>query len=299
FSIPTEQQIVHKHKQVDKKRSQGEALVPLTSGLGFDEREKEDAPGQPLTNQLPLVKSNSGALSLDPSYSRDNAPATESKALFVGPSKTLKKNKEQSLVSSQAKTVRAPIYIDIPTSHSRKPTRDKAIGDKHFTAFNKSKGLDAYTEQARGKRKQARELDNVALTLTLALEQLTIAHSYIANGGHQIQLKKQDDAWMAIVREHAPVGFSRTHYLKVYLAPGFTVSNLSKYSTEWQENHIRVIFPEKIPSGKGYVYIGKVGLLGGGKTKSSKNKDEQNGCNFGPDARRLDPDNPSKWVCPG
>ena len=195
FNIPTdtEPQIAHKYQQVDNKRSQDNALVPLTSGLGLDEQEKEDAPDPFLTNQLPLVESNSGGSPVESIYSTVPIPIPADKVLTLSSSKSSKQYKDQSLVSSQAKTVTTPVYIARPTSHSRKPTRDKAIENKHFT-FNKSKDLDAYREQARVKRKQARELDNIAFTLTPVLEPTIIEHSLIAKGGHQIQLKKQDDA---------------------------------------------------------------------------------------------------------
>ncbi|NEJ83361.1 hypothetical protein GR268_43610, partial [Rhizobium leguminosarum] len=62
---------------------------------------------------------------------------------------------------------------------------------------------------------------------------------------------------------------------------------------------ISVIFPEKSPSGRGYVYIGQGGLLGGGNAGSSQQQGEQKGCNFSLDQRIPDPDNPGKWVCPG
>ncbi|ACE06218.1 hypothetical protein Aasi_0847 [Candidatus Amoebophilus asiaticus 5a2] len=255
FNIPIEPQIVHTHhQQVDKKWSQDNALVPLTSELGFDECKKDDAPDQSLTNQLPLVESNS-------------ASATEGKALFVGRSKTLKKNKEQKSVSSQAKTFTTPVYIDRPTGYSRKLTHDKAIGDKHFTTLNKSKDLDSYREQARASQKQVSELSDIALNVTVA-ELLTIDQGLIAKGGHQVYLTVVEGKWMAIVKENAPIGFSRTQYLDLYLAPGFTTNQLSKHSPEWQEAHIGVVFPEKSSTGKGYVYIGDGGLLGGGNSGS-------------------------------
>ncbi|MHB9147170.1 MAG: hypothetical protein ACYC2U_01770, partial [Candidatus Amoebophilus sp.] len=63
-------------------------------------------------------------------------------------------------------------------------------------------------------------------------------------------------------------GFSRTQYLDLYLAPGFTTNQLSKHSPEWQQAHIGVVFPEKSRSSKGHVYIGEKGLLGGGNSGS-------------------------------
>jgi hypothetical protein len=185
-------------------------------------------------------------------------------------------NKNQSLVSSHAKT--APRIVR-STGHSIKPAR------------NRAEGIDFGRNQVKGKQRQALELVSVALNMTKrASEQTVIEHSLIAKGGHRIQLKKQDNSWRAIVQEHAPQGFSRTLYVDVYLAPGFTIKALSKHSLAWQEAHTAVIFPEKSPNGKGYVYIGEGGLLGGGKQK---------GCDFGPKDRRRDPDNPGRWVCPG
>ncbi|MHB9148319.1 MAG: hypothetical protein ACYC2U_08150, partial [Candidatus Amoebophilus sp.] len=285
FNIPIEPQIVYTHQQVDKKWSQDNALVPLTSGLGFDEREKNDTADQSLTKHLPLVESNS-------------AFATEGKALFVGLSKTLKKNKEQKSVSNQVKTFTTPVYIDRSTGHSRKPTHDKAIGGKHFTILNKSKDLASYREQARASQKQVSELSDIGLNVTVA-EQLTIDQGLIAKGGHQVYLTVVEGKWMAIVKENAPRGFNRILYLDLYLAPGFTTNQLSKHSPEWQEAHIGVVFPEKSRSGKGHVYIGEKGLLGGGNSGSRQKKDPQQGCAFGLDEKRPDPDKPRRWVCPG
>jgi hypothetical protein len=254
FSIPTEPKIAHEHKKLDKKLSQTDALVPLAN--------KEVGVDEPLADQLPL-EGNREASPLNSVYSAAPIPITV--------------NKNQSLVSSHAKT--APRIVR-PTGDSIKPTRNKA-----------NRGIDFARNQVKGKQRQAQELVSVASNMTTpTVEQSVTEHSLIAKGGHKIQLKKQDDSWVAIVQEHAPQGFSRTLYVDVYLAPGFTTKALSKHSLAWQEVHTAVIFPEKSSNGKGYVYIGEGGLLGGEK---------QQGCDYGPNDRRRDPDNPSRWVCPG
>jgi hypothetical protein len=226
FNIPTDQQVAHEHKRLDKKPSQADALVPLVS--------KELAVDGSLADQLPLESNREASVVPTP----------------------VRANKNQSLVSSHAKT--APRIIR-STDHSRKP--NKVVDGKRFTTLNK--GLDASRKQM-----QTQELGNVAFVTTPASKQTVIEHSLIAKGGHKIQLKKQGNSWIAIVQENTPQGFSRTLYVDVYLAPGFTIKELSKHSLAWQGAHTAVIFPEKSSSGKGYVYIGDGGLLGGGNSGS-------------------------------
>jgi hypothetical protein len=245
FSIPTGQQIAHEHKKLDKKSSQADALVSLMN--------KEVAVDKSLTNQLPL-EGNREALPLNPIYSTVSTPVAA--------------NKNQSLVLSHSKTASRIVRS---TDHYRKPTRDKAVGDKLFAALNKSKGLDSDKKQM-----QAQDLGNAALTVTTSsVEKTIIERSFMAKGGHQIQLKKQNDTWIAIVQENAPRGFSRTLCLDLYLAPGFTINGLSKYSLAWQGAHISVIFPEASRNKRGYVYIGSTGLLGGGNGNSKPREGEQ------------------------
>jgi hypothetical protein len=231
FNIPTEPEIAHGHKKLDKEPSQADALVPLVN--------KEVAVDKSLPNQL-LLEGNREASPLDSVYSAALIPITS--------------NKNQSLVSSHAKTTPRIIRS---TGHSIKPTR------------NRAEGIDFGRNQVKGKQRQAQGLASVASKMTTpTVEQSVIEHSLIAKGGHQIQLKKQDDSWVAIVQENTPQGFSRTLYLDVYLAPGFTIKELSKHSLAWQRAHTAVIFPEKSSNGKGYVYIGEGGLLGGGNSGS-------------------------------
>ncbi|ACE05747.1 hypothetical protein Aasi_0312 [Candidatus Amoebophilus asiaticus 5a2] len=140
----------------------------------------------------------------------------------------------------------------------------------------RGKALELHKKEAQDKREQAKLYNEVDIAASITdsngiaaqlIEEQAIP-SYIAKGGHQVYPSFIEGKWMAVVREHAPLGFSRTHYLELYLAPGFTVNELSKHSLKWQEKHIAVVFAEHSKSGKGYVYIGEKGLLGGGNSGS-------------------------------
>ncbi|MHB9147738.1 MAG: hypothetical protein ACYC2U_04890, partial [Candidatus Amoebophilus sp.] len=136
--------------------------------------------------------------------------------------------------------------------------------------------MELHKKASQGKQRSAGSFAQVHRSASITnsngiAEQLTEEQaipSYIAKGGHQVYPAFVEGKWMAVVKEHAPIGFSRTHYLELYLAPGFTVQELSKHSTKWQESHIAVVFAEHSKNGKGYVYIGEKGLLGRGNSGS-------------------------------
>jgi hypothetical protein len=246
----------------------GNFNIPIEPEIAYEHKKLDKKPSQ-ADALVPLVNKEVAVDESLPNQLGSNREAS------VVPT-PVRANKNQSLVSSHAKT--APRIVR-STVHSIKPTR------------NRAEGIDFGRNQVRGKQIQAQELGNVALTVTTpTVEQTVIEHGLIAKGGHKIQLKKQGNSWIAIVQENTLQGFSRTLYVDVYLAPNFTINGLSKHSLAWQGAHTTVIFPEKSSKGKGYVYIGEGGLLGGGK---------QQGCHYGPKDRRRDPDNPSRWVCPG
>jgi len=95
----------------------------------------------------------------------------------------------------------------------------------------------------------------------LALSQGSI--EVIAKGGHAVALKQEADGLSALIKEDLPLGFERTLDLPVYGEPSlFDLSLLSQHSQSWYKRHIMVCLPEKDPKGKGYVYVGQLGLLG-------------------------------------
>jgi hypothetical protein len=160
----------------------------------------------------------------------------------------------------------------LPTKPTYKEQQPKC--NRH--ALSEYKNLEWYERKAQDKQIAASSLGQVDRSTVMSdhislAERLTEGHSipsYIAKGRHQVYPILIEGKWMAIVQENAPRGFSRTHYLELYLAPGSAINDLSKHSSKWHENHISVIFTEQSSSDRGYVYIGESGLLGGGNSGS-------------------------------
>ncbi|MHB9147892.1 MAG: hypothetical protein ACYC2U_05780 [Candidatus Amoebophilus sp.] len=216
-------------------------------------------------------------------------------------------------------TKQAIIKKDLPVSVLRKQDsilspsikstykRQQPKNNSPSITLIRGKALELHKKEAQDKREQAKPYNEVDIAASITnsngiAKQLTEEQAiprYIAKGGDQVYPAFVEGKWMAVVKEHAPIGFSRTHYLELYLAPGFTINELSKHSLKWQESHIAVVFAEHSKNGKGYVYIGEKGLLGGGKTKPDKQKDDLKGCDFSAGEKRPHPDKPGEWVCPG
>ena len=88
---------------------------------------------------------------------------------------------------------------------------------------------------------------------------------YVAQGGHQVNLMYKAGQWWADINEHLPIGFSRKLDLPVYWEPGIGIEALAQYLTNGQQHCVHVCFPEQDPCKTGYVYVGSLGLRGGGK----------------------------------
>ena len=92
----------------------------------------------------------------------------------------------------------------------------------------------------------------------------TLRQTYLAKGGHQVNFIHQDGQWWARVNEHLPIGFTRRIDLPVYCEPGLCVAEVDQHDQTWHKHRIHVCFPEKTPDQRGYVYVGSMGLKGGG-----------------------------------
>jgi len=85
-------------------------------------------------------------------------------------------------------------------------------------------------------------------------------------GGHTATLVQQSGVWIASVDEDLPIGFSRQIDLPVYGAPELLNVEAFKHNPSWYAHHIQVVFPEQDKiNQRGCAYVGKTGLMGGGK----------------------------------
>lgn len=256
---------------------------------------KETYTGQTVTNQVQTKSSTE--------FSYDAVRSSKMLIPSTAPTRTsilpLSKRvrKEQKLVSKQGNSIivnppvdntkqaikrASPVSIFYKqhsiSSPSIKPTYkdQQPKNNSPSVTLSERKALELHKKVAQDKREQVKPYNQVDIDASITdsngiTEQLIeeqAGHSYIAKGGHQVSLEFIEGKWMAIIKENAPVGFSRTHYFELYLAPGFTINELSKHSSKWQESHIAVVFPEHSKNSKGYVYIGEGGLLGGGNSGS-------------------------------
>ncbi|OJW68941.1 MAG: hypothetical protein BGO68_01805 [Candidatus Amoebophilus sp. 36-38] len=92
---------------------------------------------------------------------------------------------------------------------------------------------------------------------------------FIAKGGHRVQFT--DDACQeAIVHENVPLPLSRPPLkLRVITEePNLHLQDLLAHSEAWHKNYIHIVFPEHSPDGQGYVYVGNLGVRGGGNDVS-------------------------------
>ena len=100
-----------------------------------------------------------------------------------------------------------------------------------------------------------------------SLIELLINQICIIKGGHKVNFKQQENGELiAIVKENCPQGFSKTHMLPVYIVPGLNYSEKAVKAPVWQQQFIYFT-----PKG---IWIGQPGLLGGGKDKKGKGKEE-------------------------
>ncbi|MHB9147680.1 MAG: hypothetical protein ACYC2U_04595 [Candidatus Amoebophilus sp.] len=101
-----------------------------------------------------------------------------------------------------------------------------------------------------------------------SLIELLINQICIIKGGHEVNFKQQETGELvAIVKENCPQGFSKTHTLPVYIVPGLNYSEKAVKAPVWQQQFI-YFTPNK------GICIGQPGLLGGGKDKKGKGKEE-------------------------
>ncbi len=86
-----------------------------------------------------------------------------------------------------------------------------------------------------------------------------------------INFQQEPDSWIAYVEEHWPSEFKRQLTLPVYGATSLLKSpDLGKHDSSWCKYPIQVCWPEQdLQRGRGYVYLGSIGLPGGGPAKAS------------------------------
>ncbi|WP_339043793.1 hypothetical protein [Cardinium endosymbiont of Tipula unca] len=80
--------------------------------------------------------------------------------------------------------------------------------------------------------------------------------------GAIVSFVQKDGTWVATVTENLPTGCSSKITLPVYSNTGITVEALADYSPEKRQKLVHI---EKGSDGKQFVYVGRIGLLGGGK----------------------------------
>ena len=96
------------------------------------------------------------------------------------------------------------------------------------------------------------------------LKQALLKNKIITKDGYQLRFYKESGLWKVEVIENYG-SLSRTHQLPVYIAAGTDLLQVASSNELQQTRLIHVNLPKnKQP---GYVYIGSVGLKGGGKTK--------------------------------
>ncbi|OJW69340.1 MAG: hypothetical protein BGO68_02755 [Candidatus Amoebophilus sp. 36-38] len=287
-NVPSGQELVDVEKKVNKQRNKLEHSKD-NSTIAKRTRELPEIPSISLTEdkRLALIEANPSAV-----------PIVSQRPITNAKSSIIIKNEPTTLVGEQR---------NILPSSQPKQQEELTIKPKPSARLGKCNNLDAHRKQAQHKRTRqtkvfaSPQISSHADTPELLIEELDCL-TFTAQGGHQLNLMLVEDQLIAVVNEQLFIGFTRPSLsLPVYVEPGFNISKLKNYSVVGQQAHIEVIFPERGANGKGYVYIGKRGGLGGMKKQggSKKKQDGKGGCQFGEDEMRPDPDNPGKWVCPG
>ncbi|MFN7095057.1 MAG: hypothetical protein ACK4M7_06810, partial [Burkholderiales bacterium] len=131
-----------------------------------------------------------------------------------------------------------------------------AIKKNYLLAYNQDQVLQP-------KQKAAPFTCMINEEVQVGMDSITVT----ARGGHTVTLTQREDGWIARVNEHLPIGFSRPIDLPVVAekADFLNVAFLTNHEPAWYQQHIHVVFPEQDKQVEtGYVYIGKMGLMGGG-----------------------------------
>jgi ankyrin repeat protein/preprotein translocase subunit SecA len=92
---------------------------------------------------------------------------------------------------------------------------------------------------------------------------------YPVGTNYQVKFIRAGGVWLGVVQEHVFDLFQRTLYLPVFQvwdksqnAIGL-LEDLGKHSPLWYKHHMHICTPEQDPKKKGYVVVGKLGLVGG------------------------------------
>eukprot|EP01132_Coremiostelium_polycephalum_P000569 gene569-714_t len=109
----------------------------------------------------------------------------------------------------------------------------------------------------------------------------------IAKGGHQVTLLG-DHLNQVLIKKNLPFPFSQELVLPVYKENhNLSLKDIMRYGVDWRRQRIHVQFPTT--NTKGYVYMGSMGLQGGGGGHSK--------CIYKPDEAVWDSER-GCWMCP-
>jgi hypothetical protein len=153
-------------------------------------------------------------------------------------------------------------------SNTKTPLNPSSITPKNkkkpFVSVKESQALVNAQQAAQKKQLLQPPFNRFKLSEQNVVNSLTV----LANNGHQVTLiQKEDGAWLAQVQDTQFVGFNRKLILPVIGQQELLDFNKPKgHKDNWYRYHVHVILPEKdLQTGQGYVYVGHLGLVGGGK----------------------------------
>ncbi|TSJ81405.1 MAG: hypothetical protein NMK33_02810 [Candidatus Cardinium sp.] len=92
-----------------------------------------------------------------------------------------------------------------------------------------------------------------------------VGQTFTISSGRSISFVQKGRTWVATVYENLSPFIGKSEALSVYFEEGFSVPILSNYQPERQKNLIHIM---PTTDGKHIVYVGRLGLQGGGLTYS-------------------------------
>lgn len=92
--------------------------------------------------------------------------------------------------------------------------------------------------------------------------------------GHTVRFSCKEGNWTAEATENLPTGFSNVVTLPIDFSDEISIESIAKSTPEFQKRHVHVNFRPSCSDSKRHVYIGKIGLNGGGPSASSIKGDD-------------------------
>jgi ankyrin repeat protein len=201
---------------------------------------------------------------------------------------------DQQAIDATKDTTSKQLYSissTLPTISPNQPSNTKtSLNPSSITPKNKKKPFVSVKESqalvnAQQAAQQSRLLQEPSSQFKMSEQEVVNSLTVPSSNGHQVTLiQKEDGSWVAQIQDTQFVGFNRKLVLPVAgQRELLDLNKLRSHEDNWYRYHVYVTLPEKdLQTGQGYVYVGHLGLLGGGKACKTCNieKDTLGECGY-------------------